>query len=259
MSTKTKKPYGDVQYADPGYQDDGVKRYPLDSESHVRAAWSYINMPKNARKYSPAELAKVKGRIKAAARKFGIEISEDRASQLVVMTRAVDVAELEIRSDGRTLEGTIVPYGQSAHITEYGKSYVEVFHRGAFAGERPAAVPLTRLHPRSGAELPIGVGVEFADDGIRLRGAFHVSDIPEGNEVLQLARDKVPLGFSVGFVDVQSRWIGRDRVERLRANLDHVAVVRSPAYREALVTAVRGAQSRTEASTPLLGIARLRR
>src|SRR5215831_8093109 len=40
------KPYGDVKYADPGYQSDGKKRYPIDTEKHIRAAWNYINKPK---------------------------------------------------------------------------------------------------------------------------------------------------------------------------------------------------------------------
>ena len=70
-----KKPYGEVEYADPGYQEDGVKRYPLDTEKHVRAAWSYINMPKNQKAYSASQLASIKSKIKAAAKKFGIEIS----------------------------------------------------------------------------------------------------------------------------------------------------------------------------------------
>lgn len=72
-----KAPYGDVVYADPGYQKDGKKRYPLDTEAHVRAAWSYINQEKNAAAYSSADLAKVKAKVKAAAKKLGIEISED--------------------------------------------------------------------------------------------------------------------------------------------------------------------------------------
>lgn len=71
-----KEPYGDVQYADPGYQEDGKKRYPLDSEEHCRAAWSYINMPKNARKYSGEELAQIKGRIKAALKKYGVDVAD---------------------------------------------------------------------------------------------------------------------------------------------------------------------------------------
>ena len=60
------KPYGDVTYADPGYQSDGKKRYPIDTEEHIRAAWNYINKPKNAGKYSPEHVASIKSRIVAA-------------------------------------------------------------------------------------------------------------------------------------------------------------------------------------------------
>src|SRR5205809_6042704 len=70
------QPYGSVSYADPDYQKDKVKRYPIDTAAHVKAAWSYINMPKNASQYSGENLAAIKGRIKAAAKKFGIEISD---------------------------------------------------------------------------------------------------------------------------------------------------------------------------------------
>lgn len=64
-------------YADPGYQDDGAQRYALDTKAQVKAAWSYINMPKNAAKYTKDQLGKVKARIKAAAKKLGIDISSD--------------------------------------------------------------------------------------------------------------------------------------------------------------------------------------
>lgn len=74
-----KKPYGDVTYADPGYQKDGKKRYPLDTVDHCKAAWSYINMPKNAKKYSSGDLAKVKAKIKAALKKFGVDIDEGKS------------------------------------------------------------------------------------------------------------------------------------------------------------------------------------
>lgn len=60
------KPYGDVPYADPGYQEDKKKRYPLDTEQHIRAAWNYINKPKNAGKYSSDEVSHIKSKIIAA-------------------------------------------------------------------------------------------------------------------------------------------------------------------------------------------------
>ncbi len=69
-----KKKYGDVEYA-----DETNKKYPLDTKKHVKAAWSYINMPKNAKKYSSDDLAAMKKRIKAAATKVGVTISEEQS------------------------------------------------------------------------------------------------------------------------------------------------------------------------------------
>jgi HK97 family phage prohead protease len=60
------KPYGNVKYADPGYQADGKKRYPIDTEDHIRAAWSYINKEKNCGKYSASQCSSIKRRIVSA-------------------------------------------------------------------------------------------------------------------------------------------------------------------------------------------------
>ena len=59
-------PYGDVAYADPGYQKDGKKRYPIDTAEHIRAAWSYINKPENQSAYSSDQVSQIKARIIAA-------------------------------------------------------------------------------------------------------------------------------------------------------------------------------------------------
>lgn len=61
-----KKPYGDVEYADPGYQEDGKKRYPIDTEAHIRAAWNYINKEKNQAQYSSKQVSQIKARIVTA-------------------------------------------------------------------------------------------------------------------------------------------------------------------------------------------------
>lgn len=82
-----KAPYGDVQYADPGHQADGKKRYPVDTPEHARAAWSYINQGKDADKYTPEQLASIKSKIRGAAKKHGIQInddSEDKVAATVV-------------------------------------------------------------------------------------------------------------------------------------------------------------------------------
>jgi len=104
-----KEPYGNVKYADPGYQDDGVKRYPLDSEEHCRAAWSYINMPKNAAKYSPEELKSIKGRIQKALEKYGVQTADSESSQM-----ASGVEVLETDHEGAALLASVAPLSPPA-------------------------------------------------------------------------------------------------------------------------------------------------
>jgi hypothetical protein len=89
----SKKPYGDVEYADEGLQSDGVYRYPIDTEEHAKSAWSYINKDSNASKYSADDLAKVKAKIKAACKKFGVEISDGDSKAAPVVSLA-DVQQL---------------------------------------------------------------------------------------------------------------------------------------------------------------------
>lgn len=87
-AAKPKAYSGVTTFADPGYKDssgnpakgdNGVKRYPLNSAARVRAAWSYINMPKNQKGYTASQVSSIKGKIRSAAKKFGIDISESKS------------------------------------------------------------------------------------------------------------------------------------------------------------------------------------
>lgn len=71
----TDKPDGDVTYADPGYQKDKQKRYPLDSKAHAKSAWSYINQSDNARLYTSAQLKRIRQRITKALKGFGVTVA----------------------------------------------------------------------------------------------------------------------------------------------------------------------------------------
>jgi HK97 family phage prohead protease len=137
---------------------------------------------------------------------------------------------------------------------------VEVFERGALTGTDPGRVPLTATHPHDAGTLPIGVTVELEERADAAWGAWRVSRTALGDEVLALAADGVPLGLSVGFAEVPggSRWSpDRSRVTRTRAALDHVAVVRVPAYVGAGVVGVRSGESGRPRPT-LLTLARRR-
>ena len=86
------------RYADPGYQQDGRKRYALDTPDEIRAALSYIGMARNRAKYKPADLKKVEAAINAAAAKAGIGASAvptetQAASQFVARMKAARSAK----------------------------------------------------------------------------------------------------------------------------------------------------------------------
>jgi uncharacterized protein len=166
-------------------------------------------------------------------------------------------ARLHVRDDGegRTLVGLALPYGVEIDLGSYRESFG---YGTAFAQLDPAQVPLTATHPRDGGELPIGISIELAEQPDGLHGAWHVSKTQLGDEVLELVRDGAVSGLSIGFIPdpAADRWNrDRSRVERRGATLDHIAVVRSPAY-PARITAVRATPA---PATPRLRLARLLR
>lgn len=178
---------------------------------------------------------------------------------MTVLVRSFQAAlALRDGGDGRTLMGPVMPWDVEALVLDRGREVVETFQRGALAATDPARVPLTARHPTDAQQLPIGVTVELEERADAAWGAWRVSRTALGDEVLELARDGVPLGLSVGFMEVPggSRWSAdRKRVTRTRAALDHVAVVRVAAYAGAGVQGVRAAPGPATAH-PLAALAR---
>lgn len=114
MADDPKKPYGNVDYADP---EDG--KYPIDTEEHVRAALAYVNMPKNAAVLGD-KLAAVKARIVAAAKKFGIDVADHAAARSASPPDNVERRLTFVRVEVRTVDG-----GPSRQIG----GYAAVFNR----------------------------------------------------------------------------------------------------------------------------------
>jgi HK97 family phage prohead protease len=164
--------------------------------------------------------------------------------------------ELHIRDD-RTLAGLAVPYGVVVPIAENGRRYREEFGPHSLREDmtRAGEIELTALHPRSDAELPIGVTLALDDQPDGLYGHWRVSATSFGDDVLQLVADKALRGLSVGFEEVRNHWRSRDHVVRQVARLDHIALVRRPAYATARLRAARG---RTGPAVPLTLVLRRR-
>lgn len=136
-ATSQSKPYGDVSYADPGYQADKKKRYPLDSEAHCRAAWSYISMPKNAGKYTPAQLRRIKTRIKSAGKKYGIDFSDDSTKAMAM----ADLLDVELARPG-TFNLASGPLTVTADMLGDAARYAQR------PGARPSPVKIGHTDPR---------------------------------------------------------------------------------------------------------------
>lgn len=172
---------------------------------------------------------------------------------MTLLRRAFDLNDLEVRADGRTLHGVVVPYAARIRVG----GYIESFARGAFAGTDPAGVPLLVAHRHAG--LPIGRAAALVDEPAGLAGEFALSETRDADEVLALVADGVRLGLSVGFAPAPGgdRWTAdRSAVVRTRAVLAEVSVVGVPAYAAARVHGVRAA---AEHDRPLLRLARLLR
>jgi hypothetical protein len=80
----------DVEYADPGLQEDGKPRLPLNNEARVRKAWDWINQARNATHYSPADWKKIKARVKAAMKRLDIAVSENSTEAVINGQRSWD-------------------------------------------------------------------------------------------------------------------------------------------------------------------------
>jgi HK97 family phage prohead protease len=151
-------------------------------------------------------------------------------------------SEFELRKsgDGRTLVGRVVPFGE---IYEAGM-FRERFVRGAFtrtiAERGPSRVKLTRQHDDTHS-FPIGVATLLVERASELYGEFRLAKTAPGDEALELVRDGILDGLSVGFVPIKSKTVS-GVVEQHEVSLRHVGLVSEPAYETARVTALRNAE-----------------
>jgi Escherichia/Staphylococcus phage prohead protease len=153
--------------------------------------------------------------------------------------------DLELRGDGRTVVGIAMPFDQPTEIREDGRTFTELFRRGAFTKtirERgPQAVKTFAKHQR--ASLPIGRASVLREDPTGLYAELRVSKTVAGDEVLSLIDDGALDGLSIGFAPIKDRQV-RGGVERLEVALYEVSVVDYPAYVGATIAGVRSDEHR---------------
>lgn len=207
-----KKPYGDVTYADP---KNG--KYPIDTEAHARAAWSYVNQADNAAQYpmNGVTLSEVKDRIMAACKKFGIDVSDDDTgsasrSRLEWRGRIYPLEDIHIvrstnERDGRIVEAYATVFEEPAAITDDQGKYLEVIDRSAFnkvladVTRSARGIQSVKVMFNHGRNLdgepsdkylaPIGVPVDIRPEARGLLTRTRYARTQEAEQILSLIED----------------------------------------------------------------------
>jgi HK97 family phage prohead protease len=211
------KPYGDVEYADPGYLDGdgnqasksgkkGVKRYPL-SPDKVMAAWSYINQDKNAGQYTPEQLKAIKGKVMAAMKQHGHDVAEPANASRGEPTffRTYELEDIQIVSraqgdaTGRLVEAYAAVFNQDAEIHDHEGDYNEQNDPGAFNrsidhASRSSRNPVRCIYnhgmtihgtPAERFSIPIGTPREIRAESRGLLTRTMYNETPLADEVLE--------------------------------------------------------------------------
>lgn len=156
-------------------------------------------------------------------------------------------AELTPAPDGRTVDGCCVPYGVPAQVRDgAGPVYWERFEPGAFRRQTRAANRIgLRFEHGTGILERIGRCRDLEETPAGLFGSFDVTAGPVGDHALELVRQGVLGGFSIGFSDRferPRREVGPDGAEvvvRASCQLHEVSLCEEPAHAGALVMAMR--------------------
>src|SRR5262245_61549469 len=159
---------------------------------------------------------------------------------VITVTRALS-ATVDLDGDGRTIVGRVLPYGAPTLVCDPGgEPYTEVWSKGAFRGQLNAAnrVPLVWAHDEGTITNQLGHAVTLTESDGGLEGTFRAVGAP-GDHALELVRAGMARGLSVHAAITRSRARTDGVIERQAARLIHVALVPTPAYADATVTAIR--------------------
>ena len=160
-------------------------------------------------------------------------MSATETAERVTLVRSFELP-LADSWDGRTLDVRVVPYDTPATVADPPDwmPYRETFLRGAF--EKQLSTPgrdrvWMNVEHEQGFRGAIGRSLRFDDHADGLHGSFGVLENADGDKALELIRDGFLTGLSLEFKALSSRRLN-GVVQRVRAQLDAVALCRFPAY-----------------------------
>jgi HK97 family phage prohead protease len=214
------------------------RHFPIHDAAHVRNAL--------ARAPQSPFGAKAMPKIRAAAKKFGVHVSDERSQSLpdgapLAPVEFRDASVSGVNFDKRIIEVVAMPYDEPTVVEYRGEMWHETFTRGAFDGieARQDQIRVNRNHDKT---MTVGKVVRWWPERSEgLVSEVRVAPTDRGNETLALANEDM-LSASVGFA-VRGRDQLLDKTSMTRrvrkAFVDHLSFVESPAYVGAKVLAVR--------------------
>ena len=263
-------------YIEPGGSKDGsgrtvprdLRHFPVHDKSHVQNALSRAPQSPFGEKAMP--------KIRAAAKKFGVDVADDtgRADMTPLpFVRSFPLQDISIRAggDGRTVDAYATVFDTPVPIHDQDGDYIEVIDRRAFDRILPKLAPAggrsswrvgvfynhgMTLHgtPSDLNSMPIGVPLEIKADGHGLFTRTRYSKGPEVDRILDAISEGSLSAYSFsGRFDRSDplRPAGGFRADR-RGNLPTVRRTEStlreygptpfPAYQDAAIVGVRAEQ-----------------
>lgn len=202
-------------YIEPGGSKDAdgkttprsKRHFPVQDEAHVRNALSRAPQSPFGDKAMP--------KIIAAAKKYGIQVSESKSRpDFGVCVRGFEF-ESRASGDGRTLEGYAAVFNTPTRIRDAGGDFDEVIMPGAFARSLEKRTPVLQFDhgkdPRVG-HVPIGTMEALSEDESGLYIRARLFDNPVVEPVRQAIAGGAIKGMSFRFAvpDGGDKWSERD-------------------------------------------------
>lgn len=208
------------------------RHFPIHDAAHVRNALARASQSPFGDKAMP--------KIRAAAKKYGIDVSDDKPRSRPSGGFFVRAFDFEARAggDGRTLEGYAAVFGKSARIRDLGGDFDEVIAPGAFTRSLGERTPVLQFEhgkdPRVGA-VPIGAIEDLREDGQGLFVRATLFDNAVVEPVRQAIAGKAIKGMSFRFSvpDGGDKWTRDGKAEQREvrdADVYELGPVVFPAY-----------------------------
>jgi HK97 family phage prohead protease len=194
-----------------------LRHFPIHDAAHVRNAL--------ARAPQSPFGAKAMPKIRAAAKKFGITVSENSRPDLGMCLRAFNFEARASGSDGRTLEGHAAVFNTPARIRDLHGDFDEIIMPGAFTRSLESRTPVMQFEhgrdPRVGA-VPIAAIEDIREDDTGLYVRARLYDNPVIEPVRQAIVGQSIKGMSFRFAvpDGGDKWTTRSGDVDLREIYD---------------------------------------